>query len=190
MSMFEKPKRKRSPKHRLTLLDWRWRLLVLAALYGFVMFPTIIILPLDFLMYGFLVAGFASFGMGYVVGWSNKHISTMSLIKGCLVAIAALVFMLSACIFLVIPFTATMFSSTPLLTFVGAIFLPMPLAIHIGMAGEKLANRNYQRHNQPKAKREYNSTERLSDEYYIVDDDSFDVSESNEVQQKFNSLEG
>src|SRR5688572_8848411 len=114
MSMSDKPKRKHSPKHRLHLLDWRWRFILLATIYGLVMFPTLITVPFNFLSYGFVIAGFTSFGMGYIVGWSNKYISNpISLIKDCLVAVAALVFMLSACIFLVLPFAATMFSSTP-----------------------------------------------------------------------------
>jgi hypothetical protein len=194
--MSDKPKRKRSPKHRLTLPDWRWRLIILLALYGFIMLPvfaseyiyTESLLPVG-------IAAVTCFGMGYVSGWYEKHISNPLLsLKACLASFSFLVFTLISFGLLIISsgvwllFTPY-FSSLSLLAIMG---LPVLIVIHIGIAGEKLANRNYQQRNQPKAKREYASTERLSDEYDVVDDDSFDVieqSESNEEQQKFDSLE-
>jgi hypothetical protein len=202
--MFEKPKRKRSPKHRLNLPDWRWRLIILLALYGFIMLPVIAtaseykftesLLPVG-------IAAIVSFGMGYVVGWYEKRIANpLSSLKYFLVSFGFLAFTLISIGLLIISYAIWLFfisygfSSLNVFAITGVLLLPVLIAIHIGMAGEKLAIRNYQWHNQSKVKRkrEYDSDERLSDEYDAGDDDSFDVieqSESNEVQQKFDSLE-
>jgi hypothetical protein len=193
--MSEKPKRKRSPKHRLTLPDWRWRLLILAAMYGFILLPSLITVPKNMLIAGLVslaIATIIPFGMGYTLGWT-KHISNV--FTGCVVFVAFFVFTITAGFYLILPYLVWLASSSSdfslsMATRLGTLLLSMPLAIHIGMAGEQLAIRNYQRHNQPKPKREYVSSEQLSDEYGADDDDSFDIGESNEEQQKFDSLEG
>jgi hypothetical protein len=198
--MFEKPKRKRSPKHRLTLHDWRWRLLILAAMYSLIM---LINVPLNTLIFGLLPVSLVSivaFGIGYIITWCNERIVNYKfLLRGFLFLIGFFAFVPLVVILQIVSlFPALSIESSVditswlhLLSFVGLLFLPMPLVIHIGMAGEKLAIRNYQRHNQPKAKlkRVYEPSERLSDEYDALDD-SLDISESNEEQQKFDSLEG
>jgi hypothetical protein len=198
--MFEKPKRKRSPKHRLTLLDWRWRLLILVVIYGLIM---LINIPLNILIFGLIPFGLvasAAFGIGYVITWCNERIVNYKfLLRVGLFLIGFFTFVPVAGFLQIISLVTVLSSDNSvylsvwltLLTFIVLLFSPMLLVIHIGMAGEKFAIRNYQQRNQSKAKREFTSSERLSDED-DADDDSLEMmeqSESNVEQQKFNSLE-
>jgi hypothetical protein len=100
MAMSEKPKRKRSPKSRLKIPDWRWRLLILVALYGFIMLPALITVSSDILVYELIQSGVAdsvAFGVGFVLVWSDRYISNrMPPLRGCLASIADFVFMASA----------------------------------------------------------------------------------------------